>query len=637
MVVTNKVKVDLERLSAPSVIYAVQSDQYSRDVEFSLYSNGVEWSPETNSNIIASFEKPDGTGGQYNTLPSSESAYSVSGNKVTVAIAPQVLTVPGIVYFSVGLVSGNSTIYTFPIQINVQENPGISATSEDYFNISGFLSNSGWTPNMFLATDANGNVVAKAGSGGGGGTGDCVFTSLHLTDGILTMDASKNGYFSITSDDDIVVKLGDISIPTGKNRLLAYLYYNHSNASGVIPENTAFSATDIQTGVIYGGNTLGSATTTFPYIRTINGKTPDSNGDIEIETTGGSDGYSPVANVEQTDTGAVISITDKTGTTTATVTNGKDGAPGQNGSDYVLTDDDISEIAERAATLVPAGTSEVFIATYGETTYAEIEEAVNAGKICLCQLTVNGSEKLLLTSFSSERARFLCAYAENTSYALFVNGCRVDKDNKWFKTQTYTANTITSDNKHIIATERAVYNYAQPKGDYLTQDTLTSAVDNALAQAKASGEFDGADGKDGSDYVLTDSDRGEIATQAAALVDISGKLDKNQGSANAGKTLTVGSDGNLILTDMPEGGSGGTGADGYSPIAEVTQTDNGAVITITDKNGTTTATVTNGKDGQDGQDGYTPQKGVDYFTESEKTEMVNAVIAALPIYDGSIV
>jgi len=37
-----------------------------------------------------------------------------------------------------------------------------------------------------------------------------------------------------------------------------------------------------------------------------------------------------------------------------------------------------------------------------------------------------------------------------------------------------------------------------------------------------------------------------------------------------------------------------TGADGFSPIAYVTETENGARITITDKNGTTTAEVKNG-------------------------------------------
>ena len=43
-----------------------------------------------------------------------------------------------------------------------------------------------------------------------------------------------------------------------------------------------------------------------------------------------------------------------------------------------------------------------------------------------------------------------------------------------------------------------------------------------------------------------------------------------------------------------------------------------------------------GVDGKDGADGYTPIKGVDYYTEADKTEMVNAVISALPKYNGEV-
>lgn len=57
------------------------------------------------------------------------------------------------------------------------------------------------------------------------------------------------------------------------------------------------------------------------------------------------------------------------------------------------------------------------------------------------------------------------------------------------------------------------------------------------------------------------------------------------------------------------GSGGGTGTDGFSPVANVTQTDSGATITITDKNGTTTATVTNGKDGKDGAKGDKGEQG----------------------------
>lgn len=79
--------------------------------------------------------------------------------------------------------------------------------------------------------------------------------------------------------------------------------------------------------------------------------------------------------------------------------------------------------------------------------------------------------------------------------------------------------------------------------------------------------------------------------------------------------------GNVVV----EGGSGGTGADGYSPVANVTQTDTGAVISITDKSGTTTATISNGK---------TPQKGVDYFTEAEKQEITEQAAALVDVPEG---
>ena len=38
-----------------------------------------------------------------------------------------------------------------------------------------------------------------------------------------------------------------------------------------------------------------------------------------------------------------------------------------------------------------------------------------------------------------------------------------------------------------------------------------------------------------------------------------------------------------------------------------------------------------------GENGYTPIKGEDYYTEADKTEMVQAVIAQLPVYDGEVV
>ena len=80
----------------------------------------------------------------------------------------------------------------------------------------------------------------------------------------------------------------------------------------------------------------------------------------------------------------------------------------------------------------------------------------------------------------------------------------------------------------------------------VSQADLQEATNEALAQAKASGEFDGADGAQG-----------------------------------------------------PQGPQGETGPQGPA-----------------------------------GADGYTPIKGTDYFTESDKTELVNSVLAALPAAEG---
>lgn len=85
------------------------------------------------------------------------------------------------------------------------------------------------------------------------------------------------------------------------------------------------------------------------------------------------------------------------------------------------------------------------------------------------------------------------------------------------------------------------------------------------------------------------------------------------------------------------GATGPAGNDGVSPVANVTSISTGAVITITDAKGTTTATVrngTNGVDGAPGLNGTTPVKGTDYWTAADKQEIVNDVLNALPAAEG---
>lgn len=79
-----------------------------------------------------------------------------------------------------------------------------------------------------------------------------------------------------------------------------------------------------------------------------------------------------------------------------------------------------------------------------------------------------------------------------------------------------------------------------------------------------------------------------------------------------------------------KGDPGTPGKDGHSPV--VTATKSGKTTTIS-VDGTAIATVEDGvagTPGKDGTDGHTPVKGTDYWTASDKAEIVNSVIAALP-------
>lgn len=111
----------------------------------------------------------------------------------------------------------------------------------------------------------------------------------------------------------------------------------------------------------------------------------------------------------------------------------------------------------------------------------------------------------------------------------------------------------------------------------LSADSLPTAVNEALAQAKASGEFDGADGEPGQpgadgrtpvkgeDY-FTEADKQEIAEQAAQLVDVPEELPNPnaltftgavEGSYDGSKPLSI---------EIPQGGGGGE----WVKIAEIT-------------------------------------------------------------------
>ena len=139
MIITNKINVYLHR-NGEYHMDAVQGDT-ARILELALYAGASEWNLPEGTRVQLRFRKPDGTGGVYDTLPDGSCAYEISGNKVTLALAPQVLTVPGEVEFQAVLLWGAGELATFTIRIHVQKDPSLGVLeSADFVNLSDWVS-----------------------------------------------------------------------------------------------------------------------------------------------------------------------------------------------------------------------------------------------------------------------------------------------------------------------------------------------------------------------------------------------------------------------------------------------------------------------------------------------------------------
>ena len=91
-------------------------------------------------------------------------------------------------------------------------------------------------------------------------------------------------------------------------------------------------------------------------------------------------------------------------------------------------------------------------------------------------------------------------------------------------------------------------------------------------------------------------------------------------------TLTNGESAAFEIRNGAKGDKGDTGAKGDKG-------DKGDIGPQGER-GARGATGAKGERGNDGADGYTPQRGVDYWTETDKAEVVTSVLEALPSYEG---
>jgi hypothetical protein len=153
----------LQRLEMP------MGETNSREIELYLYANQKLWIVPDDAAVVIRYRKPDGTMGEYDTLPDGSAAWSAYNNLLTLAVAPQVLTAAGTVILYAALYQEEKMLQTFAVEILVKapfEKGRISraVASEDYFRVTNVLRG----PVMAQAgqvlavanVDANGRVSA---------------------------------------------------------------------------------------------------------------------------------------------------------------------------------------------------------------------------------------------------------------------------------------------------------------------------------------------------------------------------------------------------------------------------------------------------------------------------------------------
>lgn len=168
MIITRKFTMALDRRGVAPVVDAVQDDGLTRAVEITLTYENQPWQIPDGTTAAVRFKKPDGKSGLYDTLPNDESAYTISGNVVTVVLAPEVLTAEGDVKAAVALYRGNDVLGTFPFVINVASNPAAGQSiSNNYYYLQTWndvndaiarIDGAMVTSVNNITPDANGNV-----------------------------------------------------------------------------------------------------------------------------------------------------------------------------------------------------------------------------------------------------------------------------------------------------------------------------------------------------------------------------------------------------------------------------------------------------------------------------------------------
>ena len=235
--------------------------------------------------------------------------------------------------------------------------------------------------------------------------------------------------------------------------------------------------------------------------------------------TPGADGFSPIAKVVQLTDGAKITITDATGTTEASVYNGKDGAdgaPGKDGADGAPGKDGQDGTPGADGAPGKDGTS-VTVTNVTESTEDGGENVVTFSDGTIVKVR-NGSK-------GSDGAPGADGETgpEGPQGPAGADGADGSDGNDGVSVVSVVQTTTSNEDGGTNVITVTLSN-----GQNFTFDVKNGSK-GSTGQNGAPGA-EGPQGPAGNDYVLTSADIANIASQAAAQIDVSGKLDKSGGT-----------------------------------------------------------------------------------------------------------
>lgn len=138
MIVTHKMKMDLVDKPGRSILDVTQGDSI-RVLELELLEQGAAWQIPLDLTVVIRYDKADGTGGCYDTLPDGTQAWQIDGNKLRIALAPALCSTRGYVTMQIALIHELEQISTFVIGLDVESEVAGGGEAEEYINLSNWL------------------------------------------------------------------------------------------------------------------------------------------------------------------------------------------------------------------------------------------------------------------------------------------------------------------------------------------------------------------------------------------------------------------------------------------------------------------------------------------------------------------